>query len=66
MACKLSLALLGALALIQVLNVAQATEHPKTVCYYEYWVHYRHGDGKQEPSDIGKLIRFFDENENYR
>ncbi|OTF77271.1 hypothetical protein BLA29_009633, partial [Euroglyphus maynei] len=29
-----------------------ATLEPKTVCYYESWVHWRQGDGKMDPEDI--------------
>ncbi|KAH9425676.1 hypothetical protein DERP_004892 [Dermatophagoides pteronyssinus] len=29
-----------------------ATLDPKTVCYYESWVHWRQGDGKMDPEDI--------------
>ena len=49
---------LGLLALVQVsLMTVQvnATHDPKTVCYYEYWVHYREGNGKMDPSDIGEF-----------
>ena len=47
---------LAVLALVQLMAIkdVQATQDPKTVCYYESWVHWRHGDGKQDPSEIGK------------
>ena len=41
-------------ALAILIQVNQATKDPKTVCYYESWVHWRHGDGKMDPDEIGK------------
>ena len=51
---KFALLTLGTLALVLILSGQQtsATEHPKTVCYYESWVHWRTGDGKMDPSEI--------------
>ncbi|KAH9391593.1 hypothetical protein TYRP_022773, partial [Tyrophagus putrescentiae] len=51
---KLSLVALVATVLAATLNIepVQSTSSPKTVCYYEYWVHWRTGDGKQDPSEI--------------
>lgn len=51
---KLCFLALASLALVTLVPSSEATLHPKTVCYYESWVHWRHGDGHQEPSEIGK------------
>ncbi len=51
---KLCLLALASLALVVALMPSsEATSHPKTVCYYESWVHWRHGDGHMEPNEIG-------------
>lgn len=50
---RLSLFALASLALVALLlPESQATANPKTVCYYESWVHWRHGDGHMEPDEI--------------
>jgi len=56
---RLSLYALATLAL--ALQVTHATKDPKTVCYYESWVHWRTGDGKMDPSEIGMagLVNYY-------
>jgi len=51
----LTLMLLG---LLPLLAACQAMPESKTVCYYEYWAHYRESRGQMEPSDIGKRESF--------
>jgi len=50
----LKFAALALLALVQ-LQGFDATANPKTVCYYESWVHWRKGDGKIELEELGKF-----------
>lgn len=52
---RLTFVVLATLALAALFQENNATKDPKTVCYYESWVHWRTGDGKMEPSEIGKL-----------
>ena len=51
---RLYMLVLTTFALAILIQVNQATKDPKTVCYYESWVHWRHGDGKMDPDEIGK------------
>ena len=57
---KLSLVVFGTLAFVLTLNqdnyLVEATSNPKTICYYESWVHWRTGEGKIDPSEIGMSI----------
>lgn len=41
------------LATLATVATIEATQDPKTVCYYESWVHWRNGDGKLDPSELG-------------
>lgn len=49
---KLCLLALASLALVALMPSSDATASPKTVCYYESWVHWRKGDGHMEPNEI--------------
>lgn len=49
------LALLVCMAFVAIQN-SDATENPKTVCYYESWVHWRQGEGKMDPEDIDTTL----------
>ena len=42
-----------ALAFVALFCAISATKHPKTICYYESWAHFRDEDGKMNPKDIG-------------
>lgn len=53
---KLCLLALASLALVALVPTSQATSHPKTVCYYESWVHWRNGDGHMEPAEIDSSL----------
>ena len=50
---KLSALFLVAFVATVSLYSVETTENPKTICYYESWVHWRKGDGKIDPEDIG-------------
>ena len=47
---------LAFLAFATLVQVNQATKDPKTVCYFESWVHWRNGDGKVDPSEIDTTL----------
>lgn len=48
------------LAVVVLLGLAQlpaeATKSPKTVCYYESWVHWRTGAGFLDPSELDSSL----------
>ena len=52
---RFSLTVLAVLAACFGSNIRPnvATLEPKTVCYYESSVHWRQGEGKMDPEDIG-------------
>ena len=39
---------------VALFGAVLASEKPKVICYYESWVHWRGGDGKMVPEDIGE------------
>lgn len=55
---RISVAILLVLGALATFQSSQATVDPKTVCYFESWVHWRNGDGKVEPSQLGEFGNF--------
>lgn len=52
----LKFAALALLAVAQLPHQYEATLNPKTVCYYESWVHWRKGDGKIDINELDPTV----------
>lgn len=53
---RLSLACLAVFVVLGMTQNARATLSPKTVCYFESWVHWRKGEGHIEPKDLDSTL----------